>query len=165
MIIEIPQPPLIIQTRAGNAIPNERGLKMTDLEVRQWVAWQQGEFPEGQILRVRKLPSGAYNCHGMTFLSRRGFVLDEDAVALVLQDDQYYQIEDSQVRSGDVILYYYENGDLEHSGVVAFVDPFETVRVPWILSKWGQAGEYLHRYNYCPYNWRRVRYMREGQHD
>jgi hypothetical protein len=148
MLIELPMPSLIIQTRAGNNIPNESGFPITPEDVLRARNWQRGEYPEGLLLWVRKEPNGVYNCHGLTFLSRRAFLLDELAVKLILADDEYYEVGLEQVQTGDVILYY-DRGELQHSGLVVFIPEDEAVKTPWVLSKWGHAGEYLHRYHYC----------------
>ena len=166
MIIGSLQPPLIIQTRAGNNIPFERGLKFTQQELLQTVQYIRGEFPEGQQLFTRKFATGAYNCHGMTFISRRGHLGDEQGVELILNDDEYYEVPLRDLRAGDVILYFETTGELQHSEIV--VDVFEDsalIKRPWILSKWGNGGEFIHRYDYCLYNWRSIRYMREGRID
>ncbi len=167
MLLQMPQQSLIIQTRAGNAIANEASPKMMPQEIEQQMRFQQGKFPEGNQLFKRKNATGFYNCHALTFLSRRAWMGEEKAVALVLKDDNYFNVSPSDVLPGDVILYHYDNGEVEHSGVVVSSPKAENeiVPMPWILSKWGHGGEFIHRYNYCPYTWRNVRYMREGQHD
>lgn len=163
------QEPLLIQTRARNQIDNEPGLKMKPEEVEQQRRLQHGQHPaDDKLLVVRKAPTGVYNCHALTFLSRRSWIGDakaEEAVKRVLRDDEYFEIEARRALPGDVILYYYPDGALEHSGIVVDNPRDEIFPEPWILSKWAQGGEFIHRYNYCPYHWQNVRYMREGQHD
>ena len=168
MPIQISRDPLIIQTRARHPIDNALGLKMLAHEIEQRNRVQQGKHPAGAKLMVRKGPTGVYNCHGLTFLSRRAWLGEENeqqTVEMILHDDDYDEIEARQALPGDVILYYYDDGALEHSGIVINNPPTANEPEPWILSKWGHGGEFIHRYNYCPYHWRNVRFWREGKND
>lgn len=167
MIIRLPVgPPIVIQTRAGNNITCEPGFQITEEDRQFYERLQQGKFPVGnRLTSVRKRPTGVYNCHGMTFLSRRALLIEDEAVEQILRDDTYYDVDQREVCPGDIILYFDTNGALEHSGVVVHVPKDEGIICPWVLSKWGNGGEYVHRYDYCLYNWRDVRYKREGHHD
>jgi len=100
------------------------------------------------LFRGEVLP--AYNCHGLTFASRRTCIHEPSDVREILKQDGYKRVTDEKsVMAGDVIIYL-SNGDIEHSGVVLMLDGF----VPLILSKWGQTGpEVVHRANDCPYDY------------
>jgi hypothetical protein len=63
------------------------------------------------------------------------------------------------VRPGDVVIYV-QDGSIEHSGIVVWVDGAG----PWILSKWGECHEPIHRLYDCPYrNRTMVVYYRLGE--
>ena len=47
-----------------------------------------------------------------------------------------------QVIAGDIVVYYSEQGDPNHSGIV--VETGGGLLVPIICSKWSNAGEYVH---------------------
>lgn len=164
MLIEVPQSSLTIQTRVGNPIPNLPGITTIPQDLIQQIQYTEGKYPQGNLCYKRKEATSFYNCHALTFLSRRAWMV-EDAVNMVLQDDEYFPVDSREVLPGDIILYY-SNGQINHSGiVVSRREENELVSRPWIVSKWAHAGEYVHRYDYCPYDSSNVRYMREGQHD
>lgn len=70
-----------------------------------------------------------YNCHGLTFASRRTWIGKAVEVAKILQDDEYEVIDLRELMPGDIVVYFL-NGDAEHSGVV-----LEVGYIPTILSK------------------------------
>lgn len=100
-------------------------------------------------------PSSVYNCHGLTFASRRTWVDKATEIAKILEEDDYTQIPFEKVLAGDVVVYF-EEGEAIHSGiVVGRHDPG-----PVILSKWGKCHEVIHLYSECPYDLKDVRYYR-----
>ena len=99
-------------------------------------------------------PTRQYNCHGLTFASRRTWIWKASEVAKILRDDDYRQIQVKDVLPGDIVLYT-ENGDAEHSGVVIKIGD-----VPIVLSKWGPAHEVIHLANDCPYDAMQISYHR-----
>lgn len=164
MIIQVPEEPLTLQTRTGRIVQFQPGLRIAPQELAPQNRIIREKYPEGLQSTLRKEPTGMYNCHGLTFTSRRGFLGEEQDVDLILGDDEYHNVELGAVCPGDIILYYEQN-ELQHSGIVVAVSQNERPRIPWIMSKWGTLGEYIHRYNYCPYDCQDVRYMREGRND
>ena len=100
--------------------------------------------------------SRKYNCHGLTFASRRTRILDPAEIAKILREDEYSEVAFTDVLPGDIVVYY-KDGDLEHSGIVVSVDNFH---VPTILSKWGSVHEVVHKVSQCPYDPANARYYR-----
>ncbi len=103
---------------------------------------------------VRTGPSALYNCHGMTFASRRTAIHSEVAVELILQDDGYREIRQSNALPGDVVLYYEQSGrnrSLTHSGVIVGVERIGSIITLRVVSKWGSGGEYVHDLSVHPY--------------
>lgn len=97
-------------------------------------------------------PSGAYNCHGLVFASRRTNVDSPDEVVDIdelLRHDGFVRVRDAAV--GCVIAYRFD-GKIEHTGTVAWIELVGTVPVVWVWSMWGGLGEYLHREADCPYD-------------
>jgi hypothetical protein len=86
-------------------------------------------------------PCNAYNCHGLTFGSRRTRIWDPAQVERILIDDGYIDVTELRVLPGDAAVYYGENGDIEHSGIVVEITP---LGVPKILGKWGYGHETVH---------------------
>jgi len=96
----------------------------------------------------RTAPSGVYNCHGLTFASRRTSLEESAQIPVILDDDKYVEIGPSEVLAGDVIVYYDSDGEPNHSGIVVGVKG--ELKLPIICSKWGSAGEFVHRMGDCP---------------
>lgn len=100
-------------------------------------------------------PSRKYNCHGLTFASRRTWIWDSAEISKILKDDDYDTVELKDVLPGDIAVYY-TDGDAEHSGIVLRIVDL----VPSILSKWGASHEVIHRVHECPYDAASVVYYR-----
>ena len=98
--------------------------------------------------KQRTSPSPRFNCHGLTFAARRTKVLDRRNIERILKDDEYEEVGYNDLLPGDVVLYFGEDGDPNHSGIVVEIP--EQIRVPKICSKWGVAGEYIHSLNDVP---------------
>ncbi len=150
---------LQLETRAQNQVENEH----------ETVDATYGEKLEAANLKSlypaaihRPTPVCAtYNCHGLTFASRRTQILDPAEVRRILVEDGYQRIGDVRaVLPGDVAIYVSQDGDIEHSGVVVALEPGMLVATPVIVSKWGAAHEVIHRFNYSPYSSSLVQYFR-----
>lgn len=155
---------LALQTRNGNNIANVQDLEVprhrreaTKALIRQLLGL---DFPR---VTERREATATYNCHGMTFASRRTGIYETAAIELILLDDAYREIGEEQVLPGDIVLYFEPEG-LAHSGVVVAVEQLGSVAVPKVISKWGVAGEYIHPLRTCPYpRANRIHFYREGQ--
>lgn len=101
-----------------------------------------------------------YNCHGLTFASRRTQIEGSDAtIRMILEDDGFREIPDKSVSAGDVVIYYGEVGEVIHSGIVIRVEKFDIPRI-WIWSKWGKGFEWVHPLTVCHYNFSAYRFYR-----
>lgn len=89
-------------------------------------------------------PTGKYNCHGLTFASRRT-AIEGPAVEKILRDDEYTEVQIDKVLIGDIVVYR-RGPDVLHSGIM--VRGFPELLV---LSKWGSAHEVVHGVDDCEY--------------
>ena len=95
--------------------------------------------------RVRSL-SSTYNCIGMVFASRRTWI-EPEHLMMILLEDGYRQITgDAELQTGDVVVYRDAAGEVSHIALVAEVriDFSAAYREIFVLSQWGQYGEYFH---------------------
>lgn len=135
-------------TRSGREIPNEQTPDMLPDKAAAVVETHRRQYP---LARLRRRPSGQYNCHGLTLANRRTGVYEPSIVEQVLRDDGYRKVREREVEPGDVIVYD-EEGEVTHSGLV--VEVVEDTGIGpncRILSKWGRAAEYLHLAKQGPY--------------
>jgi hypothetical protein len=105
-----------------------------------------------QYLTAIHRPTGCsnrYNCHGLSFASRRTRIWDSAEIAKILREDDYVKIPLTQVLPGDIAIYLQE-GDVAHSGIVVEV-PAGPIRIPKILGKWGFSHEVVHSVYDSPY--------------
>jgi hypothetical protein len=146
---------LRLDTRQGNPIPNVVIPPPEQEEFRK-----AGLFVtlHGRDWAPRKPHLAVYNCAGHVWASRRTAILDEDAVRMILEDDNYRVLRENEgVAPGDLVLYWGKAGaDAEtflHVGMICEIRAaLGSVRIPWVLSKWGSTiGEYLHRWDDVPY--------------
>lgn len=136
-----------IQTRCRNDIDNSQVYDFSPSEIKQFPDYQR-DYPG---VKFRNRPNPIYNCHGMTFACSRTTVGPE-AVNMIINDDGYTQIKNiNDVLPGDVIIYYNEKGEIEHSGIVVSQPSDETTKIPWVVSKWGKYSEAYHLVFDCPF--------------
>jgi uncharacterized protein YijF (DUF1287 family) len=100
-------------------------------------------------------PCRTFNCHGLTFGSRRTWIDRPADIQKILDDDDYVEVDIKNVKPGDIAIYR-KNGEIDHSGIVVdFVQ-----NRPRILSKWAFLHEVVHFPWDCPYNEGQVTYYR-----
>ncbi|NQS97212.1 MAG: hypothetical protein HQ591_02050 [candidate division Zixibacteria bacterium] len=80
----------------------------------------------------------------MTFASRRTGIFDSQEIHQILKDDKYKLIALDEVLPGDIILYFSDDGDIEHSGLVITAPTKSLFGFPMIVSKWGAGHEFIH---------------------
>jgi hypothetical protein len=148
---------ITLQTATRRNIPNEQISEISPFELSQFNGFQQAY---GAVNKLRAGPTPFYNCHGLTFASRRTGIFDDVSLRAILADDNYTLISREAVLPGDVILYYAESGEIDHSGIVIEPPTAATFWVPLVYSKWGKFSEFIHFGNRCPYDFSAVRYYR-----
>jgi hypothetical protein len=131
-----------LETSTGRGIDHYQGSEISQYNI-NWAKDLTKKFPNAKI---RTDPSPLYNCHGLTFACRRTSIDKNRYITTILKDDKYDEVADLNVLPGDIVIYYSEQGDPNHSGVV--VDT--SLVVPIICSKWGNAGEFVHSVYDCP---------------
>ena len=82
---------------------------------------------------------------GMVFASRRT-AIDPDQLGVILSDDGYVRISESEIEAGDLVVYRGDNKEVSHVGIVFQVGLYRenNVRDVFALSQWGLDGEYFH---------------------
>jgi len=146
-----------LYTRIGREIPNVHLLELHPQTARRVVEGHRKTYPTA---RLRRPPAGHYNCHGLTFANRRTCIPDPESVLSILEDDGYRKVKRPEVCLGDVAVYY-EEGKVSHTGVIVQVERLEGLiggMSIWIMSKWGQAAEYIHSFNDGPYREHRLQF-------
>ncbi len=134
---------LNLHTRGENQIENEIDRRPPRAGDQLLLEKHRADFPDETHRPVG--PSRQYNCHGLTFASRRTWIYNASEIQKILKEDDYKEVAEKDVLPGDIVLYT-ENGDIEHSGIVISLDPLR------ILSKWGPSQEVIHRLRECPYS-------------
>jgi hypothetical protein len=141
---------IVLQTRAGNPIDNLQ-------------AWEYSRFEwnllGGDLARFKNAEKVAeacpvYNCHGLTFGSRRTHVTT--SIYPILDDDGFDHLpSEKDARAGDIIVYCNARGEVIHSGFVVGKKPAlvagTEVHIPIVWSKWGKGYEMVHTVAECPY--------------
>ena len=145
---------IVLQTRKGTQIENHQVFELSQL-LRNVSSGIEQMY---QNAEKRSNPSGIYNCHGLTFASRRCYIDKPEEVMKMLADDDYIEVERIDVQPGDIIVYF-SNGDVEHSGIV-IEHPNRTLYNPLVLSKWAYSSEFIHRMAECPYDCTNIRFYR-----
>lgn len=144
---------LALSTRAGNAIHNNySNTPCTDGD-RIACDGEAAKYPSA--LRRPVGPTNAFNCHGLTFAARRTQIVQTSAINQILQEDGYRKLDVREIIPGDIALYV-KDGEIQHSGIVLNISS----GMPWILSKWGQLQEAIHKPTDCPYHACNVVYYR-----
>lgn len=132
---------MILQTSTGRDIPKYQESEISALN-RSQIAGLMREF--AAHVTVRRSMSPTYNCHGLTFASRRAWVFDVDSIQHILMDDRFREVHRQDALPGDILIYRDLTGDLTHSGVIVSNDP--PLYGPLVFSKWGAGPELIHNY-------------------
>lgn len=146
-----------LQTRERNDIDNYQSKEFTFSD-RMAIEYLDNIYSNQVIYRTDPLP--IYNCHGLSFSSRRTSIIDDEFIRLILDDDGYIYVTPEDVLPGDIIMYYDKKGRIEHSGIVISSPNEEQLKIPRIVSKWGKFREVIHWAHIGPYNWPNVKYIR-----
>jgi hypothetical protein len=140
-----------LRTRAGNSIENSQ-------------IWEYSKYEWNRLAETLERFSNAervseacpvYNCHGLTFGSRRTQVTH--AVFPILDDDGFDLLaSEKEIRTGDIVVYCSARGEAIHSGFVVWRKVVEIVPgtqsvIPMVWSKWGKGYEMIHAIGECPY--------------
>jgi len=75
-------------------------------------------------------------------------VSEPHAIELVLRDDEYDEVVLEETIVGDIVIYYSETSEPNHSGVV--VEGAGSALEIRVCSKWAYAGEFVHGLLDCP---------------
>ena len=133
-----------LETSKGRGIDNYQETQITNSHI----TWHRHLVKKYRKAIPRTIQSPTYNCHGLTFGSRRTKIDKPTHIQRILDDDEYKPVEMKDVLPGDIVIYYSEAGDPNHSGIV--LEYSERLVVPMIYSKWGNAGEFVHALRDCP---------------
>jgi len=91
--------------------------------------------------RCRSL-TAMYNCVGMVFASRRTSIKPK-YLEVILHDDGFRPISRDMAVEGDVVIYT-RNNIPQHVGIIQQLERGLGTAAFWVLSQWGDAGEYIH---------------------
>jgi hypothetical protein len=117
------------------------------MKVAAYVRRFSREYPEIVLWRGA---TSEYNCFGLPFACRRGWVMIE-SVGYILSDDGYRKLRHGEVPLvGDIVIYF-EGGTTEHVGIIVDVPQLGESFIPRVLSKWGPGPEYLHSVARSPF--------------
>jgi hypothetical protein len=135
---------LALQTRKKSDIQNE--INRTSLDDLKAASDRfKADYPNAEHRPTQ--PCSTYNCHGLTFGSRRTWIWEPSEIAKILSEDDYVSVPIADVRAGDIIVYTEPTGEPIHSGLVLSM----TESGPKILSKWGNCHEVIHLPSDCPF--------------
>lgn len=136
---------LALATRAEQDIDNIYSLKACSAGDRLACREEAKKYPASIPRPVG--PTNAFNCHGLTFAARRTQIPNSASVAQIIKEDGYRELAPPEILPGDIAVYW-KDGEIAHSGVVMYI----VNGVTWVLSKWGQLHEAIHRTLDCPYS-------------
>jgi len=147
-----------LQTRAGNDIVNSQIWEIDTNDVIR----TEANFKKYVGIQERTGVTNVYNCHGLTFASRRTGIDADKELAKILREDKYDEVDRNNVMPGDVIIYYDKFDSFVHSGIVVenHHGPMFSVSV---VSKWGGHKEFIHNYVQCPYDSSAIKFYRINQ--
>jgi hypothetical protein len=140
-----------LRTRSDNPIDNTQVWEHSRFE------WHLlGEMLD-RFTRAERVSEACpvYNCHGLTFGSRRTQV--SPPIFSILDDDGFDKVpSEKDVRPGDIVVYSDIRGEVTHSGFVVWRNKVQLVEgtqsvIPMVWSKWGKGYEMIHAVGECPY--------------
>jgi len=165
-----PPTTLPLRTRSNQEIDNCQLWHLSGFE------WGQLENPAAYS-GARRVNDACpvYNCHGLTFGSRRTSVFSSPIFILI--EDGFEEIPERNAQVGDVVVYFDSQGAESHTGIVVgeeylAIDNLSLTKrgkLPLIWSKWGKGCEVVHQLGNCPYDASTARFFRlkwrKNEHD
>ena len=141
---------LRLETRAQRQIPNLfRRHDEPDWKLAMAEQHCKANHPEARLV----CSSALYNCGGLVFGSRRVWI-PPDEFLQILQEDGYRAIPPTPLETGDVVVYGTPPDSVAHVGMVHRTQlaslPTRPEPEVWVLSKWGEGGEYVHKIDDVP---------------
>jgi hypothetical protein len=136
---------LTLQTSKGTDVRNRRRIGLDPAIVRARMREHGRAYP---AIRPRSIRN-THNCFGLVFANRRTCIEEDSEIRKILHDDEYQRIPRSELQPGDVVLYAVDAGRIDHAAIVLQPE----VRSPseiFVLSAWGQDGEYIHPIDQLP---------------
>lgn len=133
-----------LETSKRSGIRNFQGCEISEFH-RNWNEEIKKTYPR---VTPRTDMSALYNCHGLTFACRRTRIEETNDVLRILLDDHWAEVDLQDVLPGDIVVYFSEEGEANHSGLVVTYD--QDSKLPMICSKWNLGGEYIHAISDCP---------------
>lgn len=153
--MQIPDPPLALETRARRPIPNEVRKERPRVALDAAVAHWRTLRPNALLRSI----SNTYNCVGLVVACRRVWAWPEDLVRVLIEDGYRRLAGEVEVEFGDIVVYEDDDGEVTHVGIVIgknVLTPGSSRDVLRVLSKWGGDGEYLHDLSHVPQVYGRV---------
>jgi hypothetical protein len=143
---------IALETRAGHPIENHQDPQLSAF-VQRAMRDFRSNYP--MIRDIRNEPSGYYNCHGLTFASRRTNIEEPKEVWKILSEDGYKEIYPSNkflpladAEPGDVLVYF-KDSVIDHTAIV--VQKGEApLYMPRVLAKVSSGPEVVCAANACP---------------
>lgn len=134
---------IALETRRNRRIANMMELDPTEQALTTYSLIRK---KYGLSWRHRKDACGVYNCYGMVFAARRTSIFEDDQIPHILNDDGYRQVNEPEVRAGDIVFYRdAKTGTLFHVALILGRLESAGLSVLWALSKWNStSGEDEH---------------------
>lgn len=148
-------PSIHLETSKGNMIDNYQVTELSAFEQNMGKDYEKYEFAT-----PRSSMSPMYNCHGMTFASRRTCIDKSEEIRKILKDDGYKDVTQKPILSGDIVLYLDSDSEIVHSATVVSIDNSTSIPTIRVMSKWGKWREYIHDLHICPYTNTRKEFWR-----
>lgn len=140
---------IALQTKQGRDIENTQYFHISPYDLHE----SQKLIRDYNQARLRHDASATYNCHGLTFASRRTWINETLQIIDILSDDNYVEINTKELLPGDIVIYYDSNyNEIYHSAIV--IEEPTTINkllVPLVYSKWGIGPEFIHSLYNSPY--------------
>ena len=142
-LIGSPEKTIVVQTRKGTSISNAQAPIPDDASRRTYRLLRR----QNRTWQSRKPATGIYNCYGHVWTARRTAIYNIDQIDVILREDGYRQLNESQTpMEGDLALYRNNRLGIIHAGEVVRVLSAGSL-ISWsILSKWNDtSGEDIHK--------------------
>ena len=139
-----------LETSEGNEINNYQVFSLSAFERNSFKDYSKENYP---TVKFRNSPSPIYNCHGMSFASKRTNIDKAQEIKKILEEDNYKQVDQKSTLPGDIVLYIDpDDGDIVHSGTVtSCIDDDKDLQYILVVSKWGKFKEVVHNLYQTPY--------------
>jgi hypothetical protein len=114
-----PKRSIVVQTATGRDIDNSQQDEIAQVDINIHADLAKKAFKS----EYHGEASAMYNCHGLTFASRRTGIFTDGVVEMILAEEYQEIKEHKHAHVGDIVVWIDNDGQITHSAFIVKIEP------------------------------------------